>query len=84
MDAYPPPRQGIVAARLKLFAKLPVEKLIKGTNSFSSYIGALYADDLVVFENMNYGNALYVLYDDWQDVSKRSRTRTSPWHLGAL
>lgn len=66
-------RQGIIAARLKLFAGLPVEKLIKGSNSFGSYIGALYAGDLAVFENMNYGNALYVLYDDWQDVSKRSR-----------
>jgi hypothetical protein len=66
-------RRGLVAVRLKLFAKLPVEKLIKGSNSFGSYIGALYADDLVVFENMNYGNALYVLYADWQDVSKRSR-----------
>jgi hypothetical protein len=66
-------RVGVVDARLKLFAKLPVEKLIKGTNSFGSYIGALYADNLVVFENMNYGNALYVLYDNWQDISKRSR-----------
>jgi hypothetical protein len=66
-------QRGLVAARLKLFARLPVEKLIKGSNSFGSYIGALYADDLVVFENMNYGNALYVLYADWQDVSKRSR-----------
>jgi hypothetical protein len=68
-----PQRAGIIAARLKLFAKLPIEKLIKGTNSFGSYIGALYADNLVVFENMNYGNALYILYDDWEDVSKRSR-----------
>jgi hypothetical protein len=68
-----PDRRGRVDARLKLFARLPVEKLIKGSNSFGSYIGALYADDLVVFENMNYGNALYVLYGDWQDVSKRSR-----------
>lgn len=66
-------RAGVVADRLRLFAKLPVEKLIKGTNSFGSYIGALYADNLVVFENMNYGNAMYVLYDDWQDVSKRSK-----------
>ncbi len=66
-------RAGVVAARLKLFAKPPVDKLIKGTNSFGSYIGALYADNLVVFENMNYGNALYVLYDNWQDISKRSR-----------
>jgi hypothetical protein len=68
-----PERAGIIAARLKLFAKLPIEKLIKGTNSFGSYIGALYADNLVVFENMNYGNALYILYADWEDVSKRSR-----------
>ena len=66
-------RAGVVAARLKLFARLPVEKLVKGTNSFGSYIGALYADNLVVFENMSYGNALYVLYDNWRDISKRSR-----------
>ena len=66
-------RARTIAERLKLFAKLPIEKLIKGSNSFGSYIGALYAKNLVVFENMNYGNALYVLYDDWEDVSKRSR-----------
>lgn len=68
-----PEKAGIVAARVKLFNKLPVEHLIRGAGSFGSYVGALYADDLVVFENMNYGNALYVLYADWQDVSKRSR-----------
>lgn len=66
-------KAGIVADRLKLFNRLPVEHLIRGSGSFGSYVGALYADDLVVFENMNYGNALYVLYDNWQDVSKRSR-----------
>ena len=26
-----------------------------------------------MFENLRYGNALYILYGDWQDVSKRSR-----------
>jgi hypothetical protein len=70
-------KAGIVAARIKLFNKLPVEQFIYGTGSFGTsagaYIGALYADDLVVFENMTYGNAMYVLYDDWKDVSKRSR-----------
>jgi hypothetical protein len=64
---------GIVAARIRLFNKLPVKHIIRGTGSFAAYIGALYADDLVVFENMTYGNALYILYDDWKDVSKRSR-----------
>ena len=70
-------RAGIVAARIKLFSKLPVQQFIYGSVSFGdaagAYIGALYADDLVVFENMTYGNALYVLYDDWKEVSKRSR-----------
>jgi len=26
-----------------------------------------------VFENVRYGNALYVLYENWEDVSQRSR-----------
>jgi hypothetical protein len=26
-----------------------------------------------VFENLKYGNALYVLYEDWDEVSRRSR-----------
>ena len=76
--------RGVVADRLRLLAKLPVEKLIKGTNSFGSYIGALYADNLVVFENMNYGNAMYVLYNDWQDVSKRSELRSVTRHDESL
>jgi hypothetical protein len=66
-------KAGLVAARVKLFDRLPVQQFIKGAGPFGSYVGALYADDLVVFENMNYGNAMYVLYDDWKDVSKRSR-----------
>jgi hypothetical protein len=71
-----PQKAGVVAERIKLFGTLPVKQFIYGSGSFGgagAYVGALYADDLVVFENMTYGNALYVLYDDWQDVSKRSR-----------
>lgn len=66
-------KEGLIEARIKLFNKLPVKQFIRGTGSFSAYIGALYDDNLVVFENMNYGNALYILYDDWENVSKRSR-----------
>lgn len=72
-SVVPAEKMGVIASRLKLFGRMPVEHYIRGTGSFGSYIGALYADDLVVFENMNYGNALYVLYDGWQEVSKRSR-----------
>lgn len=59
--------------RVKLFEKHRPIKFIKGLGGFNTYIGAQYADDLVVFENITYGNALYILYDDWEDVSKRSR-----------
>jgi hypothetical protein len=39
----------------------------------SRYVGAQFADDLVVFENVNYGNALWVLFENWSETSKRSR-----------
>jgi hypothetical protein len=66
-------KAGVVAQRVRLFGQLPVEGYVRGSGSFGSYVGAKYADDLVVFENMNYGNALYVLYGGWEDVSRRSR-----------
>ncbi|WFU51784.1 hypothetical protein [Sinorhizobium terangae] len=64
---------GVVAERVKLFSLLKPTAFLRGNGAFGSYIGARYADDLVVFENMEYGNALYILYDDWQEISKRSR-----------
>lgn len=63
----------IVSDRLALFEKLEPQRYLVGTGGMSSYVGAQFADDLVVFENMRYGNALYILYDDWIDVSQRSR-----------
>jgi len=59
--------------RVALFNKLKPAAYLRGSGSFGSYFGALFADDLVVFENLAYGNALYVLYEDWEEVSKRSR-----------
>ena len=40
---------------------------------FVRYFGAKYADDFVVFENLRYGNALYVMFERWQELSQRSR-----------
>jgi hypothetical protein len=59
--------------RVETFSKLKPKAYVQGTNGFNSYIGAQFADDLVVFENVRYGNALYILYEDWQSVSRRSR-----------
>lgn len=60
--------------RLATFDRLQPRAFLRGTGGMSTYIGAQYADDLVVFENVSYGNALYILYDNWEEVSQRSRT----------
>lgn len=68
-----PGKSGVLEDRVKLFATLKPIAYLRGTGSLNAYIGAQFADDLVVFENMNYGNALYVLYQNWEDIAKRSR-----------
>lgn len=60
--------------RMKFFENLGVKKYIRGTNSFNSYIGALFDNDIVLLENSSYGNAAYILKSDWETLSKLSRT----------
>ncbi len=67
------PPTGLVEDRVKMFSLLKPKAFLRGSGGLGSYIGAQYADDLVVFENLEYGNALYILYEDWQEASKRSR-----------
>jgi len=46
---------------------------IVGEGEFSRYFGFKFREDLVVLENLDYGNALYVMYEDWSTLSQRSR-----------
>ena len=39
----------------------------------SHYFGAKYGENIVAFENIDYGNALYILFDNWQEISQMSR-----------
>lgn len=59
--------------RYDFFMSLTPNKIITGNSSFSNYIGAMIEDNLVVFENIEYGNAIYILYDDWDEISQLSR-----------
>jgi hypothetical protein len=59
--------------RLAMFARLRPTHFISGTSGFVRYFGAKYADDFVVFENLQYGNAMYVMFENWQELSKKSR-----------
>lgn len=72
---HPSVSPGIIAERFEILSKLKPEAYIKGTNmGTTAYFGAKFADDLVVFENIKYGNAIYVMRENWEDLSKRSRT----------
>ena len=59
--------------RYSFLEKLQPVAYISGTSGFQRYFGAKFADNLVVFENLEYGNAIYVMFDDWQELSKLSR-----------
>lgn len=61
--------------RLKLFEKFSPVSYLRGLGGADSYIGARYADDLIVFENTRYGNALYMLYEDWEQYSQVPRSK---------
>lgn len=51
----------------------PIE-IISGLSGMRKYFGAKFLENLVVFENLNYGNAIYVLFENWEELSKMSRT----------
>lgn len=46
---------------------------IRGSNRFKNYFGAKFGENLVVFENIDYGNAIYILEEEWAELSKLSR-----------
>jgi hypothetical protein len=56
-----PPDLPTITERLELFEQFQPVEYLKGLGGNDHYIGAKYADNLVVFENMRHGNALYVL-----------------------
>jgi len=60
--------------RYKFLELMHPRNFVQGTSGFQRYFGAQFADDLVVFENVEYGNAIYVMYKDWEELSKLTRT----------
>jgi hypothetical protein len=62
-----------IAERYDVLASLKPTAYIAGTSGFQRYFGAKFAENLVVFENLEYGNAIYVMFEDWEHVSQQSR-----------
>ncbi len=66
-------QENIVGDRYDFLLKLKPTKLIYGNSGFQRYFGALIREDLVVFENIRYGNAIYIMHENWEELSVRSR-----------
>lgn len=66
--------KGKIMERYQVFRSLNPKSLIAGTSGLRRYFGALIHDSLVVFENVDYGNALYVMFDEWRTLSQLSRS----------
>lgn len=63
-----------VENRLNFIMSLNPVNIILGSSGLQRYLGAQIMDNLVVFENIKYGNAIYIMYDNWDVLSQRSRT----------
>ncbi|MCK4814370.1 hypothetical protein KA005_01260, partial [bacterium] len=59
--------------RFEFFEKLNPQKIVYGTSGFQRYFGALLNYDLIIFENIRYGNAIYIMYTYWKELSTKSR-----------
>ncbi len=66
-------QKDVVSERYNFFQTLKPKSLVFGQSGFRRYFGALLEDDLVVFENVEYGNAIYIFFDNWEELSKLSR-----------
>jgi hypothetical protein len=62
-----------IVDRYDFFDKMKHEALIQGHGGFKRYFGAKFSDELVAFENMEYGNAVYIMLKDWKETSKRTK-----------
>lgn len=74
MRAQTPLRQREIQERAETLSRLQPSEYIVGSGMNSRYFGAKFGENIVAFENVDYGNALYILFDNWEEISQMSRT----------
>lgn len=67
-------RRRLIEERLQFLKELGAKTLIQGLDSFNGYVGAELEDQVFVFDNVNYGNAAYILKGEWKELSKKPRS----------
>lgn len=71
-------------SRMVEVKKLGPKEMLIGNSGLESYLGFKFDDDLVVFENIRHGNALYILKENWKDLSRLSRTELLKSHRSEI
>lgn len=71
----PPQEIDIMIDRLEKVQSLAPEKRLVGISGLQRYIGYKFGEDFVAFENPRVGNALYLMYGDWESLSQLSRSQ---------
>lgn len=69
-----PARLQVAAERLTTLDRLEHDGFIVGNGRFARYFGARFGERLVALENLEYGNALYVFDENWEQLTQLSRT----------
>jgi hypothetical protein len=62
-----------IEQRYRVIEGLHPQDFVVGFSGFRRYFGARFSASLVVLENVQYGNAIYVMGADWEELSQLSR-----------
>jgi len=68
-----PEKRQLIEDRYNFLLALKPTQILVGTSGMQRYLGGMLKPNLILFENIEYGNAIYAMYDDWETLSKRSR-----------
>lgn len=72
-NTIPAAQRDVMIERLDMIRTTHPSSVVIGASGLSRYVGFQYADDLVAFENFTYGDALYLMYEDWKVLKERRR-----------
>jgi hypothetical protein len=64
---------GVIEERYDVLEKLKPINWVAGSSGMQRYFGAVFESNVVVFENVRYGNAIYLMKDKWEELSKKTR-----------
>lgn len=73
MRTTSPERIVEIKRRANILDRFHPLRYIYGVGLDARYFGAMMENDIVVFENLDYGNAIYILSENWEELSKLSR-----------